>query len=150
MLISTILEQDRNLTYSAVAKLNEAQWLAIPDGFDNNIVWNVGHLIVVQQLICYQLSDVPMHVSKEQVRLYKTGTSPADWTQTPDISQLLKQLTEMPKLFADDLAAQKFKKYRQFTTSTGISLKSLDDAIAFNHFHEGLHLGFILAIRNFL
>lgn len=124
--------------------------MAMPNGFDNNIAWNVGHLIVVQQLLCYQLSGVPMHISKDQVRMYKTGTSPADWTESPNIPQLQTQLIEMPKLFAEDLAANKFKKYRQYTTSTGITLTSLDDAVAFNHFHEGLHAGFILAIRNFL
>ena len=27
----------------------------IPDGFHNNLIWNIGHIIVVQQMLVYNL-----------------------------------------------------------------------------------------------
>ena len=39
----------------------------IPEGFNNNIIWNFGHVIVSQQIICYKLSNQPLKVSDEYV-----------------------------------------------------------------------------------
>ena len=54
----------------------------IPDGFNNNLIWNIGHIIVVQQMIIYKLSGLQMMISDEMVEKYKKGTKPeTDATQ---------------------------------------------------------------------
>ncbi len=35
-------------------------------------------------------------------------------------------------------------------TSAGIRLESVEDAIAFNNFHEGIHLGYVMALKKAL
>ena len=37
----------------------------VPTGFSNNIIWNIAHTIVTQQLLIYQLSALPMMVSDD-------------------------------------------------------------------------------------
>ena len=142
--------QDRQLIQQALAGLSTEAFLAMPRGFDNNIAWNLGHIIVTQQALHYRLSGLPTLTTKEEVAMFKTGTSPADWTSKPDISRLLALLGETgPKLQAD-YAAALFADFQPYTTSTGIELQTIEDALAFNNFHEGLHLGTILALRNFV
>jgi len=50
-------------------------------------------------------------------------------------------------LLEKDHAAGKFKSFQPYKTSAGVPLNDVEDAIAFNHFHEGIHLGYILALR---
>ena len=46
----------------------------VPEGFSNNIIWNIAHVIVTQQLLVYRNSDLPMFVSDNMVDNYKKGT----------------------------------------------------------------------------
>ena len=55
----------------------------------------------------------------------------------------LKSVDQMEK----DLAAGLFKEYSAYPTSFGISLNSIEDALAFINTHEGLHLGYAMALR---
>ena len=145
-----MLLQTRSLIARAVDGLSEDAFFTIPPGFDNNIAWNLGHIIVTQQGLLYRLSDLPLYVSKEQVAMFRTGTSPADWSVKPDIAGLLVQLADHPQKLVEDYQAGKFQTYQPYTTSTGVTLNSFEDAVAFNCFHEGLHLGAILALKNCL
>lgn len=39
----------------------------------------------------------------------------------------------------------------EYTVSTAnFTLKSIDDAMQFNNFHEGIHIGIILQLRKFV
>ncbi len=143
-----MLLQIRRLIARAVADLPEDAFFTIPPGFDNNIAWNLGHIIVTQQALLYRLSGLPMDVSKEQVAMFRTGTSPADWSEKPEIAGLLAQLADHPQKLVEDLQAGKFQTYQPYTTSTGVTLNSFEEAVAFNCFHEGLHSGAILALKN--
>ena len=43
-----------------------------------------------------------------------------------------------------------FKNYTSYTTSLNVTLTSVEEALSFNAFHEGIHLGYILAMKNSL
>ena len=40
----------------SIEELNE-----IPEGFNNNIAWNFGHVIISQQMLCYVRAGIPSH-----------------------------------------------------------------------------------------
>jgi len=46
--------QDRQLIKQALGGLSEEAYLHMPQGFDNNIAWNLGHIIVTQQSLHYR------------------------------------------------------------------------------------------------
>ena len=50
--------------------------LIIPDGFNNNIYWNIAHCVATQQLLCYYLSGNPFRIDKYWVDTYKKGHLP--------------------------------------------------------------------------
>jgi len=43
-----------------------------------------------------------------------------------------------------------FKAYYEYTVGTKSTLHNVEEAIEFNNFHEGMHLGYILALRKSL
>ena len=43
-----------------------------------------------------------------------------------------------------------FNSFQPYTTSTNSTLKSFEEAMEFNNFHEGIHLGYILALKKSL
>jgi hypothetical protein len=41
------------------------------EGYSNNLIWNIGHTVVVQQMLVYKLSGLPMMIHDEMVSKYK-------------------------------------------------------------------------------
>lgn len=127
--------------------LSEAQMLTIPDGFRNHILWNVGHVVVSEQILLYRLSGLPLHVSDEMVARFARGSSPQEWTTTPDVGEVLDLLTALPERLREDVAAGRFETFKPYQTTTGPNLATFADALAFTLFHEGLHTGVVSAMR---
>lgn len=146
----TILQQTRIILSNAAIGLSEEQLLFIPDGFRNNILWNLGHVIVTQQLLHYKNSNNAMYVSDELVGLYRRGTSPADWKSTPHVSDLLPLIKTLPERLEEDYKAGLFTHYQSFTTSLGVQITSIEDAISYNNFHEGLHMGVMVSMQKLI
>ena len=138
----------RRLIGGATKGLTNEQMLAIPAGFDNNIAWNIGHIITSQQGMVYRLSGLPGYTDKPFARMFKAGTSPADWNEEPDPQALRKVLKEHSALLQTDYEAGQFTQYREYTTEFGVVLHNFEEAVGFNNFHEGLHLGMIQALTN--
>ena len=61
------LSKGRTLMLKIIDGLSIEQLNAIPEGFKNNIAWNIAHLVVTQQLLCYRLSGVPCLISDEMI-----------------------------------------------------------------------------------
>ena len=93
--IFEITETSRRLLQHLIEPLTLAQLNKMPDGFNNNIIWNVGHIIVVQQMLVYNLSGLPMQVSADLVSKYKKGTQPMEPATEADVT-LLKELLFRP------------------------------------------------------
>ncbi len=121
----------------------------VPDGFANHIAWNAAHVVVTQQILHYSLSGLDTHLPTDLIAAYRKGTGPDDGDEM-SYAQVMEFLHRGPELLASDYAAGRFQEFSSYTTSAGIQLENIDDAIAFNNFHEGIHLGYILALRRAL
>ncbi len=145
-----IHRQIRSSIHSAVEGLSAEQLHAIPDRFDNNIAWNLGHIMVVQQRLLYGSSGLPLSVSDEMIPMYLPNTSPADWESKPNARALVAMLMPQQEQLEDDYAGGRFSEneFSAFTTRSGLSLNDLGAALAFNTYHESQHYGFILALIN--
>ncbi|RZS99122.1 DinB family protein [Aquimarina brevivitae] len=119
----------------------------IPEGFSNNLIWNIAHTVVTQQLLMYKLSGNAMLVSEELVAKYQKGTkaeAPVHQDEVKTIKELLIRTIDQTE---KDLASGLFTTFNEYPTSTGFVLKSIDDALHFNNFHEGIHIGYCLALK---
>ena len=142
--------QARASIETAVKDLSSEQLLAVPEGFDNNIAWNLGHLLVVQQRLLYGRCGLPMSVEEEMVPLYLPGTSPADWETQPEAEALVTRLMAQQEQLEQDYEAGRFDgaSFEPFTTGSGVTIAEMDGAFTFNLYHESQHYGFILALIN--
>lgn len=140
---------NRNICLSFLDKYSLEQLNYIPTGFSNNLIWNIGHIIVVQQRLVYALSNLPLNISDDLLNTYKPGTKPTATTTQAEVDELKALLISLAESTKSDYLEGKFQSFNEITTSTGFNLASTDDAIAFNNFHEGLHLGYMLSIRKF-
>lgn len=122
----------------------------VPPGFNNNLIWNIAHIVVVQQMLVYNLSGLPMMVSEEMVNAYKRGTRPEGAVSQEEVEKIKILLTQTIDQTEKDFASGIFDNYNEFTTMTGFSLKNAEDAMAFNYYHEAVHTGIMMSVRKFL
>lgn len=122
----------------------------IPEGFKNNLIWNIGHIIVVQQMLVYKLSGLPMMISDEMVEKYKKGTKPEHIVTQEEVDEMKSLLIETINRTEVDFNNGIFKNYQEFTTMLGFTLKNAEDALSFNYYHEAVHTGIMLGIRKFI
>ncbi|MDO6736472.1 DinB family protein [Wenyingzhuangia sp. 2_MG-2023] len=143
-----ILKKGRALILRLIENFSLEQINQIPEGFNNNIGWNVGHLVVTQQLLCYKFSGLENGVSEEMISKYRKGTDPKEQVIEEREWDLIKKLfLELPNSTEEDYGKGVFVSYNEYETSVGVVLDSVEKAIDFNNFHEGIHLGAILALR---
>jgi len=122
----------------------------IPDGFKNNLIWNIAHIVVTQQLLVYKFSGLPMMVSEELVQKYMKGTKPEHITTQSEVDEIKTLLSKTIDQTKVDFENKIFKNYQEYPTSTGFVIKSAEDGMIFNNFHESLHIGIMMSIRKFI
>jgi len=143
----TTLRTTRANILKDIENLSVEQLNAIPEGFNNNIVWNFVHLIATQQRLVYKLSGRPYVVAEDIIEGYKIGTKPEASVPKLQLNEykqfLLTTVDQMEEDYEHGVFGNDFKTY---TTSYNITLTKLEDAINFNNVHEGLHYGVIRAL----
>jgi len=119
----------------------------IPEGYNNNMIWNIGHIVVTAQLLAYKLSGLPMMVSDDLVNKYKKDTKPEGDISQAEVDEIKALLFSTMEKLEADYKSGIFKEYNTYTVSTtGNTLTNIDEALQFILFHEAMHLGYILAL----
>jgi uncharacterized damage-inducible protein DinB len=125
--------------------LSEEQANQIPKGFRNSILWNLGHIFTVQNLLLQNYGGVTMEMPPHNIELFAPGTKPADWKgDAPALEELKQRLEEQPAKLKDLLTGklndQAAKPFRTYTT--------IGEILIFTLYHEGLHTGAIKGLKN--
>jgi hypothetical protein len=145
--ILTLTKASRNMVLKLIEAYTLEQLNKVPAGFNNNIIWNVAHIVVTQQLLVYKLSGLPMLVSEEMVEKYRKGTKTEHFASQEEVDEIMSLLTQTINQTEIDIQNEVFKNFTEYPTSAGYELTSAQDAMSFNNFHEGIHLGVILGHR---
>ncbi len=137
----------RASTLKLVEGLTIEQLNKIPNGFTNNIMWNLGHLIAAQQGVCYTRAGLATPVDQNLIGPYKPGTKPESIVSENEVEEIKALLVATIDQLEADYNKGIFKEYPAFTTRYGVELASIEDAIDFLPFHDGLHMGYIMALK---
>ncbi|MFH6943512.1 DinB family protein [Flavobacterium aquidurense] len=144
------LRKTRLYVLDLIKDLSIKQLNEIPDGFNNNIIWNIGHLIAVQQGLCYVLGGVKPVLNEKYLTNYNSGSKPEFFIDNDEVEKIIELFITVLDKLETDYNENIFTNYSTFTTPYGIELKNIDDALIFTLFHEGLHTGYILAMKHLL
>ena len=145
-----IWQTSRGLYQNFLDSYSLEQLNTIPQGMSNNLIWNIGHVIVSQQKLVYALSGLPMHISDSLFEKYQNGSRPDGKTTQTEVDEIKKLLSEMVEKTKADFEAGIFKEFHPYQTKTGFHLGTLKEAMEFNNYHEGIHLGIMMSIKKYI
>ena len=133
---------NRESLLAVVDALPEAALTVIPDGFNNHVLWNAGHLAATEQQLTLGLSGLPLDLPEGFVDDLRKGSSPRHWRREWTWAEVRELLLMLPNRAGDFFPFQ-----RPYRTTPGVVLEGVNDAVRFNLYHEEIRLGAILALR---
>lgn len=141
----------RQFLLKQIDGLSVEQLNRIPEGYNNNIIWNLAHLICAQQSICYIRAGQNITVDERYLLPYMTNTKPTAFLDEREIEEIKKVFVSS----IDNLQADYDRKiFDTYTPSPnilkvyGMELKNIDDALEFVIYHEGFHTGYIISLKH--
>ncbi|MBP1154966.1 MULTISPECIES: DinB family protein [unclassified Paenibacillus] len=138
------IELHRSRTLAIVAELSENQADVVPNGFNNNLRWHLGHILTTQERFAFLFIGAPLSLPQELMNLFLNGTKPADWqTAPPDLPSLLKLLEEQPSRIRERLQG----RLAEQITIPFKDFNRLDEVLLFGTCHEAMHAGNMMALK---
>jgi hypothetical protein len=148
-LIFTHMETVRGITEQAIKKIPEEISDTIPDGFNNNIRWNFGHIAYIQEKLIFGLLEEKMNIPKEYEQLFASGTKPAEWKATPpSLEEIAIVLTEQKTRIKEFLKGRFQQQLKTpFTNRGGNIFYTVGETFLFSFYHEALHIEAIKRLK---
>jgi hypothetical protein len=141
----------RNTTIRLLDGLSMDALNSIPAGFNNNLVWNFAHVVVSQQSLCYLRGGLKPFLPEALIAKYQRGTRPEQWVDRQAFEQLKQYSNEALLQLDRDLEKNIFSGIRPFVLQTyGIEVRDIADVLKMLLQHEGLHLGYCMALKHAL
>lgn len=143
-----MFKYSRTSTLILLTRIDEVFWDIQPKNFPNNILWNAGHIYAEAEVFLHDADDNYKIIRPDWQRLFVDGTRPSEWTETvPTMSEIVEALQEQaPRIesFFKDKLNNNASKIRDVN---GLKLETVDAALQFVTWHEGIHIGDIKSIR---
>lgn len=143
------LKKVRHFILAQIEDLNENQLNKVPEGFNNNIAWNLAHLICAQQALCYLRAGLEPKLSMDFYTPFSTNTKPDRFLSLPEIQKIKADFKESIDFLNEDYSGSSYGAYTpspNILRVYDIEIQSIDEAIEFLLYHEGYHTGTILAL----
>jgi hypothetical protein len=138
-----LLRQIENLS---VDQLNH-----IPSGYNNNIIWNLAHLMAAQQNLCYVRAGLPAAIGDRYFTPYMPGTKPDGFVNEKDIKEIKELLITSMDAWQSDLDKSKFVNYSpsvMIPKVYGFEVSDIEDVMEYLLYHDGYHAGCILSLKH--
>ncbi|MGG0719649.1 DinB family protein [Robertmurraya massiliosenegalensis] len=141
------LETYRSEILEAIKNVSEEKAEIIPQGFNNNIRWNLGHIYLDQYLWIQAVTKEKADVPEAFHKWFGYGTSPSDFTsETPTLEDLKKFLQIQPIEIKNRFGERLEEEFE----ATEMGMHTIELVLIRTIFHEGMHLQVILDIKKFL
>jgi len=144
------IQEVRKLFLQVIESLTIEQINKVPQGFNNNIIWNFGHAISSQQNLCYKPAGLQFKIDEAVVLKFAKGTKPETFIDKAEVDFLKHQSAALIDQLIVDMNNNIFKNYKSLTTGFNVELTNVDDAVKYITMHDGLHFGYAMAIRRLI
>ena len=121
----------------------------VPAGFNNNIAWNFGHIVVSTQTLCYVRTGLkPDATDVKFVQAYKKDTKPTYPISMEEIEELKNIAISSIEKIQSDYRNGVFEKITPYSTGTyGSTLSTFEEVLITTIGHDNLHFGYAQAQR---
>jgi uncharacterized damage-inducible protein DinB len=138
--LSKQMELVRSATLKAVESIHDEEADIQPEGFNNTIRWQLGHIYLVQERLAFHYAGYPVDVPESYIDLFGNGTMPADWkAEAPSLAEIGSRLTEQPERIRTLLGERLFEPLVIPFPRFGGKLNTIGDLLGFSIYHEGMH-----------
>lgn len=139
----------RGMVLNFINSLNEEVTEVQPAGFNNNIHWHVGHLLVTAESFMFAYPKNSVHIPAEYAALFGTGSKPADWQgEVPSIQELAGLLKEQAGRMAE-IPGEVFEQTLPFKFPVD-GINTFGDLYKLMLHHEAEHLGQMKAMKRMI
>ena len=139
--------QARKNILGLITPLSVDQLNRVPEGLNNNLIWNAGHVIATAELLMYGLGGHRTPSSKDFIDRYRKGTRPEAPVSLAEVDLIKAELLAGSQRLREDYGRLDWSIYTPYTTSFGVGFENVEEALTFNNMHETLHLGAMLVLR---
>lgn len=139
--------QTRKAFIRLVESLTLEQLNEIPAGFNNNIIWNFGHIVVVAPALCYLRTGISTDTDRvKYLKSYVKGAKPTYSVTQEEVDDLKRLALESIAQIEKDYYAGVFKEIVPFATDTyKETMTSIEEVIQLSAGHDNLHYGYAIA-----
>ncbi|MGM7700278.1 DinB family protein [Pseudalkalibacillus sp. Hm43] len=139
----------RSNTLASLKATTEEQALIVPEGFNNSIVWNLGHIFIAVENIMAHVDGSKANIPDGYKEFFGHSTSPSTWTkEPPTLKELATQLEEQTERIAS-IYGEKLQDTlpEPLRLNERTAFETYGEVLNFMIWHEGLHLGVINGIK---
>jgi hypothetical protein len=142
-----ILDMSQQNFIKMLDSLSLEQINKIPQGHNNNLIWNFAHIVAVLQLLCYSRAGLALPLDDHFVMMYKAGTKPESPVTAEQYATIKVYASEGLNKLKADYKAGIFKAFKPYKTLTGIEINTVEFATTYVVHHHGIHTGAAAAIK---
>lgn len=138
------MKEYRNYLLEVLEDVSHEEGEIVPDGFRNNIRWNVGHLFLDQYLWLEAITREEANYQKQFNDWFGFGTTPANFTdETPTLEELKdllkRQIEHIKEVYGHRLE-------EEFPPTSMENYTTIEQVLIRTIFHEGMHIQAVIDI----
>ncbi|HEX5153308.1 MAG TPA: DinB family protein [Parafilimonas sp.] len=140
------IRRNREIFLALVDSLSIEQLNKIPEGFNNNIAWNFGHIVVSTQSLCYVRPKIKPEIEIPFRSKYAKGSKPEGFISQEEINELKMKLISSINSIEEDVKNDIFKNITPYATDTyKHEMTTIEEILACTLAHDSMHYGYALA-----
>ncbi|QES88720.1 DinB family protein [Rhizosphaericola mali] len=136
----------RNSVTKLIENLSLEELNVIPEHMNNNLIWNLGHMVFTQQMLCYKLGGLEPTIDVGFFAQFAPDTKPKRLISAEEIIKIKTAFHEAFEQLASDVQSCKLEAYQGWSLPSGITIDNFEDAMITNAIHEGRHFGVVISL----
>ncbi|WCK54431.1 DinB family protein [Aneurinibacillus sp. Ricciae_BoGa-3] len=139
----------RNSLLKNIESVTEAEADHQPEGFNNTIRWNIGHILTVDEQFMFGFPNRTQHLPANYKQLFGNGTKPFEWTEEPPSLDTLKvQLQDQADRITSTYEGRLDENLpKPVTLGSGRQYHTYGELFALGIYHEASHTGIVQALK---
>ncbi|KZE36977.1 DinB superfamily protein [Bhargavaea cecembensis] len=148
-LIFRHMQTVRELTLKCLDDTPEEITGIVPAGYRNNIHWNFGHILFIQERLALEVAGEEMELPEKYRSYFSAGTKPSDWAGAPPTLVEIREALDTQTDRLQKLRAGRLDEPlpEPFTNRMGLTFRMAGETLLFSFYHEALHLETIRQMR---